>query len=450
MADILALLQCLDTSLSQTVMRQLSHILFAMLAMTGRVTMLGLSRWAGQGGSYRTVQRFFYTVIPWAQMFWLFFCQHGLDPDGVYILAGDECVVTKSGKMTYGLDRFFSSLYGKPVPGLAFFALSLVSVKERHSFPVRVEQVVRSEAEKAASQAKRAARQSQAPTQARKPGRPKGSRNKNRVDVTLTPELLRIQTMVQDQLHLIAGLVPLTYLALDGHFGNKYALHMVRQCNLHLISKLRADAALYLPYDGPYSGHGPHRKYGTRLDYRYIPDKYLKRTTVEKQIETHLYQIQALHKEFAQPLNVVIIVKVNRQTGAWAHVILFSSDLELAYDRLIDYYCLRFQIEFNFRDAKQYWGLEDFMNVHQTAVTNAANLSLFMVNFAYRLLRDFRPAEPDCSVLDLKAHFRGYKYVDEMLKLLPQKPEPLLIAHIFSQVACLGRIHAMQFDFGPS
>jgi putative transposase len=90
------------------------------------------------------------------------------------------------------------------------------------------------------------------------------------------------------------------------------------------------------------------------------------------------------------------------------------------------------------------------MNVHQTAVTNAANLVLFMVNFAYRLLRDSRPAEPDCSVLDLKAHFRGYKYVDEMLKLLPQMPEPLLIAHIFSQVACLGRIHAMQFDFGPS
>ena len=450
MADILAPLHCLNTCLTKTVLRQLSHVVFGMLAMTGRVTMLGLSRWAGQGGSYRTVQRFFHTVIPWAQMFWLFFCQHGLDPDDVYILAGDECVVTKSGKRTYGLDRFFSSLYSKQVPGLAFFALSLVSVKERHAFPVRMEQVVRSAAEKAASQAKREARKAQEPAPARKPGRPKGSRNKKHEDVALTPELRHIQTLVQDQLRLMAGLVPLTYLALDGHFGNKYALHMVRQCQLHLISKLRSDAALYLPYDGPYSGRGAHQKYGPRLDYRHIPDKYLKQTTTEKQIETRIYQVQALHKEVAQPLNVVIIVKVNRHTGAWAHVILFSSDLALAYDRLIDYYGLRFQIEFNFRDAKQYWGLEDFMNVNQTAVTNAANLSLFMVNFAYRLLRDARQAEPNCSVLDLKAHFRGYKYVDEMLKLLPQKPEPLLIAHIFSQVACLGRIHAMQPDFGPS
>jgi len=56
-------------------------------------------------------------------------------------------------------------------------------------------------------------------------------------------------------------------------------------------------------------------------------------------------------------------------------IYLFSSDLELPYDKLIDFYSLRFQIEFNFRNAKQYWGLEDFMNVSPTAVANSANLS---------------------------------------------------------------------------
>jgi hypothetical protein len=33
-------------------------IVEAMLAMAGRVTILGLSRWTEKGGSYRTVQRF--------------------------------------------------------------------------------------------------------------------------------------------------------------------------------------------------------------------------------------------------------------------------------------------------------------------------------------------------------------------------------------------------------
>jgi len=66
MFDILTLLQCLLPEIKVTTMRQLNQIIIAMLAMSGRVTMLGISRWTLSGGSYRTVIRFFGTVIPWA------------------------------------------------------------------------------------------------------------------------------------------------------------------------------------------------------------------------------------------------------------------------------------------------------------------------------------------------------------------------------------------------
>jgi hypothetical protein len=170
------------------------------------------------------------------------------------------------------------------------------------------------------------------------------------------------------------------------------------------------------------------------MDYTHMPAKALIATTVEGSIQTCVYQAQLLHKEFAQPLNVVIIVKTNLHTQAHAHVILFSSDLTLAAASLVEYYGLRFQIEFNFRDAKQYWGLEDFMNVTPTGVTNAANLSLFMVNVAYRLCTDVRQRAPDYSVLDLKADCRGYKYVEETIKMLPEKPEPILFAKILASI----------------
>lgn len=442
--DIVALLQCLRPSLPSTTWRQLSRIALALLVMTGRVTMLGISRWAGKGGSYRTVQRFFSTVIPWAILFWVFFRQHVYCPDDVYLAAGDEVIVTKAGKCTHGLDRFFASLYGKPVPGLAFFTVSLVSVQKRRAFPMRVEQVVRSDAEKAASKAKAAAKKPKAPHTKRRPGRPKGSTNTNKATCTLTPELVRIKAIMEALLRLITTVLAVTYLVLDGHFGNHNALQMVRQCRLHLISKLRCDAALYFPYTGPYAGRGPRRKYGRKVDYDHIPMPYLRETTLEGHIQSRFYQAQLLHKEFVQPLNVVIIVKTNLRTQAQAHVILFSSDLELTYTLLVDYYGLRFQIEFNFRDAKQYWGLEDFMNVTATGVTNAANLSLFMVNVAYRLRADVRQRAPDYSILDLKADCRGYKYVEETIKLLPEKPEPILLRQILCKVAGLGRIHAAQ------
>lgn len=441
MPDIVALLQCCQPFLAATTLRQLSEIARAILAMTGRVTMLGIARWAGPGGSYRSVQRFFYTVVPWATLLWVFFRQHLHRSEDVYLLAGDEVVVSKAGKQTYGLDRFFASLQSRVIPGLAFFTLALVSTQRRRSFPVRIEQVVRSEAEKATSQAKKAAKRAPKPAEPRQRGRPKGSKNKASAEVVLSPELVRIQTMLQALLKLIGGYLPLTYLVLDGHFGNHSTLHMVRRCGLHLICKLRCDAALYLLYDGPYQGHGPHRKYGEKLDYRHLPDKCLKKTTTQGQIATRIYQTQALHKEFRQPLNVVIIVKTNLHTQAGVHVILFSSDLTLAYDTLIDYYGLRFQIEFNFRDAKQYWGLEDFMTISPTAVTNAANLALFMVNLSQRLLSDLHTTDPDASLLDLKAFYRGTKYVNEAIEMLPAKPEPVLLARIFRKLAAVGRIH---------
>jgi len=447
MPNILPLLDCIAPYLSAASIRQLSQVITAIITMSGRVTMLGISRWTDKGGSYRSIQRFFSTVIPWPKLFWAFFRQYLFNPEGTHLLIGDESVVTKAGQETHGLDRFFSSLYGKPIPGLAFFALSLVNTQERQSYPIMVEQRVRSEAEKAEAKAKSKRKKAKKKSGKRKVGRPKGSKNKDKSKIELTAELLFIQAMIQQFLRLIQGFLSLNYLVLDGHFGNNNALYMTQQCGLHLISKLRYDAALYFPYLGAYKGCGRPRKYGKKVDYDNLPQQYLKKVSVEDDIQTRIYQATLLHKHFTQALNVVIILKINLKTGKRSHVVLFSSDLELAYDLLIDYYSLRFQIEFNFRDAKQYWGLEDFMNVSETAVRNAANLSLFMINVTALLLRDFRQQSPQAGVLDLKAHFRGYKYVHETLKLLPQKPEPILIRHIFQSVARLGSIHAAPTHF---
>src|SRR5437870_13454439 len=110
MPDILPVLHKLEPTLPKTACRQLHRIVLAMLAMTGRITQRGLSRWTQKGGSYRTLQRFFHTNIDWAKIQWLFFAHFLLRPDTVHLLTGDESVVSKSGKQTYGLGWFFSSV----------------------------------------------------------------------------------------------------------------------------------------------------------------------------------------------------------------------------------------------------------------------------------------------------------------------------------------------------
>ena len=420
-----------------TTVRHLSRIALAMLAMTGRVTLLGLARWTGTGGSYRTIQRFFPMTLPWAAMLWIFLRTHVRTPGDDMLRVGDECVVTKAGKETYGVDRFFSSTFGKPVPGVSLFALALVSRTERQAFPVPVEQVLREPDNSPPTTL---------PVAKRKPGRPKGSSSHAKADAPLNAEHTRISAMIQGLLTRIGASLALTYLVLDGHFGNHNAVLMARRLGLHLIATLRNDSARYYPYDGPYAGRGPRRIYGDRINPTAIPERFLKQTTVEDHVETRVYQIEARHETVDQPLNVVVIVKRHQTTGKQAHVSLFSSDRTLAWDVLRDDDQLRFPIAFVFRDAKQYWGLEDFMVVKEAAVTNAMNLAFFMVNLSRRLVRDRRRIDSNASVLDLKTHYRGLSYAEEVIKLLPEKPEPGLLRRLLAQVTGLGRIHPLSAD----
>jgi putative transposase len=438
MLEIISLLACLNPVLNYTSMRQLACISEAMLAISGRVTMLGLSRWTSEGGSYRTIQRFFSTKFNWPLIRWLFVRNNLLeDKNDVILITGDEVNVTKSGKKTYGIGRFFSSLYGKVVPSLYFLNLSLTSVKNHSSHPIVVEQITPDLMESKKDEAKSVNKKGKKA----KPGRPSGSKNKNRKDVELSPYLKFVQNALKGLLTLVNTDITLAYFVFDGAFGNNDALQMVRQCSrLHMISKMRHDSALYLPYSGKYSGKGRKRIYGKKLDYDNLPNKYLKSTSFDNDICTCIYQMNVLHKLFADILNVVIIVKTNMKTGKTAHIILFSSDLELGYDKLIEYYQLRFQIEFNFRDAKQFWGLEDFMNIKPEQVYNAANLSMFMVILSQALLRE-KTGVFGQSINDLKAWFRASKYVQTILNLLGQNPDPILIENVTIQASQMGRVN---------
>lgn len=419
----------------------MSRVVYGMLVASGRITMLGLSRWTEKGGSYRTIQRFYHSVLPWSAIHWLFFRKRFWKPEDEYIAAGDEVVVSKAGKETHGLDRFFSGIQQRVIPSLSFFAFSLVNVQEERSYPMQIVQVVRSPEEKAASKAKTAARKT---AEKKKRGRPLGSKNKTKKEeVALNAELLRIQTALKSLLETVGTSIKLKYVVLDGHFGNYPSAFMVKHADLDLISKMRSDVALYLPFEGEYGGVGRPAKYGQKINVHQLDTKYLKETSTEDHLRTEIYQGQFYNKEFAFILNVVIILKTNLKTGAQAHVVLFSTNLELAYEKIIKFYSLRFQIEFNFRDAKQYWGLEDFMNVKEIAVTNAANLSFFMVNLSYALLQPFRSQHPEFSILDLKSHYRGCRYAFETIKMLPEKPDAILLADIFQQIARLGAIHSV-------
>jgi putative transposase len=143
-------------------------------------------------------------------------------------------------------------------------------------------QTVRSEAEKEAIKARKKKRSKKPKTGQGKPkGRKKGSLNKDKNQLDLSPELLRINELLVRTLKLLRQFVKLKYLALDGHFGHNQAVLMTVLNGLHLISKLRKDSALCEVYEGEYGGKGRKKEYGKRLDYENLPQKYWKKSRRE-------------------------------------------------------------------------------------------------------------------------------------------------------------------------
>jgi putative transposase len=179
-----------------------------------------------------------------------------------------------------------------------------------------------------------------------------------------------------------------------------------------------------------------------KVNYQQIPEKYLQQTSREDGIEERIYQMTVRHKDFADPLNVTIIQRIRLSDKKWGQVILFSDDLQLFWENMILYYRLRFQIEFTFRDAKQFWGLEDFMNIKQKAVKNAANLSMFMVNLS-RFLIDQDETYTQ-SISDLKTRSQAAFYVEKIIKFNPEIQKIISFEQLQSATADIGCIHPRQ------
>ena len=85
--------------------------------MTERVTMLGLARWTEKRGSYRIVQRFFATALPWSELLVRFFHTHLFQGDHEFLFAGDATTLTKAGAQTHWVGLFFRDSLGRSCAG---------------------------------------------------------------------------------------------------------------------------------------------------------------------------------------------------------------------------------------------------------------------------------------------------------------------------------------------
>ena len=234
----------------------------------GGITQLNISRYSSI--SYRSVQRFMALQLPWDKLLVASVVSHVEGDKGPQILAYDDTVEGKAGKETSKVGYFFSSIAGKAIKSVAFGVLGLVSVNEGSSVVVDFEQLEQDKKKALVNKAKKAAKAKakeggSAPS-GRKAGRPKGSKNKDKIaDAKEQSQSLQVlERLLKNVMPVLAsvGVVP-SYLAADGAFGNLACMLTAQSQGLFLVSKLHCNSALYYP---PKAG-SKKRKFGERVDF---------------------------------------------------------------------------------------------------------------------------------------------------------------------------------------
>jgi Transposase DDE domain len=328
--------------LGQPQRKFLATLFVTILVLRGRVNFRNLSRYCDY--SERTIARQFRAPFDWPD-FHQRVLMTALAPHSELISAHDASFISKSGKQTFGLGHFFNGCASRAERGLEISTLAVVDVTRRCAFTLASAQTPPGEE---ATQAE--------------------------------PEETRVDFYTQ-QLRAHRHRLPsgITYHCVDGYDAKKKYIDEVISLHLHAITKLRSDADCVFLYTGPHpKRRGARRKYDGKVNFQAL-HRFEDLGTRPEEPHVHLYTAVVWHKTLQRRLRLVVLL--NRKDPAKPRfIVLGSTDPELNAHKLIDLYAARFQIEFLFRDSKQFTGLLDCQARAEAALDFHFNASLATLN----------------------------------------------------------------------
>jgi hypothetical protein len=335
------LLQSVLSRLKQTKKPQykfVTHLLGLLLMLPGHATFRNMSRYSPY--HEKTFSRWYGSPFDWVSLNQAAITEV-VPAEHEQAMVMDASVLPKSGKHTYGLDRFWNGSHSRAEKGLEISTLAWLDITGNCAYALSVEQT---------------------PPSAE----------------TSDPETTRMDVDL-DQLSRVVkahDLLVLRYVVTDGAYSKQKFVAGVRALELHQIGKLRADAHLRYLYQGPKRpGPGRQKTYDGQVNWHDL-SRFERLETEDEHIV--LYHQVLNHVQLKRNLQVVVVVHTQRQRYA----VLFSTEVDLEPQRLYRYYKARFQVEFLFRDAQQFTGLSECQARSKAKLDFHFNASLSAVTFA--------------------------------------------------------------------
>jgi Transposase DDE domain len=272
-----------------------------------------------------------------------------LDPRSELISAQDASFILKSGKQTFGLGHFFNGCANGAERGLEISTLAVVDVTRRCAFTLAVAQTPPGAGAAMSEQAL----------------------DETRIDF--------YKQQLREQRQRLPERIK--YHCVDGYFAKKKYIDTVVALQLHPVTKLRYDANCLFLYPGPHpKRRGPKRKYDGKVSFQDLR-RFAALGPLEERAQVHLYTALVWHVSLQCKLRVVVLVN-RKDPPKPRYIVLASTDLELDGRKLVECYVARFQIEFLFRDSKQFTGLADCQARAEAALAFHFTAALATLNLA--------------------------------------------------------------------
>ena len=326
----------------------IAALLATILALRGRVNYRNLARYGDY--SERTYSRQFQRSFPWLEF-------HAKTLQAVtvktheLIAAQDASFIPKSGKKTYGLDKFYNGCASRPERGLEISALAVVDVTQKGAYIAAVEQTP-----------------------------PTPELKKEQADATRLDQAIKQMQTARPHLPQV-----ISHLAADGWYAKKKYVDAVVAEGLHLVTKLRVDANMRFRYTGEGTGkQGRPKTYDGKVDWQDLSrfDKVdLSSFAPEVEPGIEVYTAELYHVTLKRWLRTVVLVW-HTADGERRHAILATTDLDATAADVLRIYQARFQLEFLFRDGKQHAGLTECQARNKEALDFHFNATLATVSAA--------------------------------------------------------------------
>lgn len=310
--------------------------------------------------------------------------------DGLLAIAIDPCYISKAGKKTAHVGTFWSGCANAMKHGLEIMGIGLVDVHANCCMMLRAHQT---------------------------PGMSElKQRNK-----TLVQHYIGVIKRYSKELIKVTDVV-----VADAYFSTSTFVNGIAEYGFHLVSRFRDNADLRYLYRGPRTGkRGRPKMIDGKIDYDNLDMSRMEELKI-KGLEGKAYSLKAYSKAMKRKVRLVIWIMPNNK-----HKLFFSTKLSMTGEQVLQTYRSRFQIEFCYRDAKQFVGLAHCQARHPRQLDFSYNASFSALNVAKVMMKENKLPYSMASFKSLM--FNSY-YTQRIFDVSHYRPNQTLISKIIKEL----------------